>query len=334
MDKTRRYFLMLAVFGLTSISVMSGYGFYASLFGVKKAVVLVLVFETIRLGCIWSLMIYGWIRNTVAGFVYALIALTCSFSAVSNFTASIMEQERKKSILYEKEISRRIDFIKRAYVEKKVSGDLMKIEDKINTCKIRLAKSRPDSQYWKNRLIQRKAQRDSLVAQRDRFLSEIPQDDRERWITKNVAWLGLELEPIPVTLRGSSTTTEAIEKIWHLSEASAKRIVGLIIIVTVEIGIVLLAFMTRCGTGSDDSANHYDHRALKALRKRFSDEVIKRFLEKFLDCGWMPPSRKLSLKQREIRKFLEHEGFNGDEIAGLIEAFKDDRDGRILSREQ
>ena len=192
----------------------------------------------------------------------------------------------------------------------------------------------PRKIHWKNRLIQRKAQRDSLVAQRDRFLSEIPQDDRERWISKHAAWLGMELEPIPATVRGSSTTTEAIEKIWHLSEASAKRVVGLIIIVTVEIGIVLLAFLIRYGTQSDDSANHYDHQALKTLRKRFSDEIIKRFLEKFLDYGRMPPSRKLSLKQREIRKFLEHEGFNGDEIAGLIEAFKNDRDGHILSREQ
>lgn len=320
MTSYRKYVLFVFVIGLTLISLTAGFNFYRSLFGMTTAVLCCAVFETLRLGCLWSLIAQEWLARLVAIPIYVIVAFACSFAAVTNFHAEIIENHNKQMIPIEQEIARRIDLIKRAYATK-VEDDLSQLKDKIDVCNRKLAWS-PDSKYWQNRLDQLNKERDHIIAVRDSFLLVAPTDHRELWISSQAAKLGLEFEPLPTTLQNPKAVTMAIQELWGVAELEAKKIVSVIIIVTTECGIILLSLLAK-GTKERSVAPRKKverkasghHQALPSFQEKFDEDEIRKFIEKSKDTlkqhGRLPYARELSRKQRAIRKFIV-ESKNGE----------------------
>ncbi len=317
MDRIRKYIILCAVVGLTLISVSAGFRFYHTLFGLVIAILCCVVFETLRLACLWSLMVRGWLAKVVAMPMYVLITLTCAFVAITSFHAEIIESYALATKLAEHEINKRINVIKRGYAQK-VQNDLSKVYEEIDRCKRKLALNQT-SIYWKNRLEQLTTERQAIVKERDIFLDSMPTEKRKEWIEHQAAILGINFEPLPPSLQGSAAMTIAIQELWSLSELAAKKIASIIIVITTECGIVLLSLLVKGGI--PDSISN-GQRILDILRKKFDDADIQKFIEKsevsFKKYGRLPLSQQLGKKQREIRKIIVESKISGDDLQRLF----------------
>lgn len=325
MDRIRKYVILCAVVGLTLISVSAGFRFYHTLFGLVIAILCCVVFETLRLACLWSLVVTGWLAKVVAMPMYVMITMTCAFVAITSFHAEIIASYAQATKLTEQEIARRIGVIKHEYA-KKVQNDLSKLDEEIDRCKRKLAFNQT-AIYWKNRLEQLTTERQAIVKERDIFLDTMPTEKRKEWIEHHAATLGINFEPLPISLQGSAAMTIAIQELWSLPELAAKKIVSIIIVITTEFGIVLLSLLAK-GRGSANTPNGQP--ILEILRKKFDDTDIQKFMEKseasFKKHGRLPLSQQLGKKQREIRKIIVENKISGDELGKLFVAI---RNGKV-----
>ncbi len=304
MNKRKQNFIFVAVLGLTLVSVLAGFELYNGMFNLVTAILCSVIFETIRVGCLWSLAVDRWTTRIVAVPVYVLVTLTCAFASVTSFHAKIVASHDAAMRPLKQEHSRRIDLIKRAYA-KEAEIKLAELDGKIDICRQNLAKD-PSQTYWKNRLDQRMTDRGTVVAARDSLLHAAPVENAEVWINAHAAILGLELKPVSSIVRGSLATTRAVTELWGISELTAKKIVSVIIVVTTECGILLLALLA--GSGMEPYRTPNGKRLFKRLKAQFDHDEIKSFLEKcraaIEETGKLPLTRQLSKKQRELHKIM------------------------------
>lgn len=319
MDRVRQYLMPFAVVGLTLISVTAGFRFYHTLFGLTTAILCCVVFETLRLACLWSLVVSGWFAKVLAIPIYAIVTLTCAFVAITSFHAEIIESHTEATKIMEQELAKRIDLVKRAYAQK-VENDLKRLDEKIDQCNLKLA-MRPNSGYWHNRLEQVHNERAAMMTTRENFFNTVPAENKKEWIDYQAAVLGLTLAPLSVSLHGSPAFTTAIQELWGITEIAAKKIVSIIIVTTSECGIILLSLLAKAKMSNDEKSNRT---VLAELRKRHDDTEIKAFLEKCkasLDKnGRLPLSRHLGKKQREMRRAIIECRLSGDEVLRLFHA--------------
>ena len=317
-NKSRKYVLMTAVVGLSIISVSAGYDFYDTLFGKSTAILCCTIFEMIRLACLWSFVSFKWQKKIVAIPLYSLVALTCGFAAITSFEARIIAGHARATKPLEEELSKRIASIKRAHA-KNVSKELKVLQGKIDYARRQLAWD-PASDYWNNRLKQLTTTHEAMVGARDTFLSRVPRTKREEWISRNASILDIELAPLLSTVRGTTATTKAIQELWGVSELTAKKAVAMIIVLTIEAGIIILSVLAQ-DRSNGISVKHDNHRLLKALRIRSDEAEIKKFVKRCETSlekhGRLPLSRELSGKQREMRKLLRDGDFRGPKSGAL-----------------
>ncbi len=321
MSKVQKHILLLVVIGLSLISITAGFEFYKSLFDLTIAILCCLIFEIIRLGCLWSFVILNWFNKVITIPIYIFVSLTCALAAITSFHSNIIERQTQELKPLENELTRRIEIIKRKYA-KDVTMELKSIKDKIDLCQRKLAWN-PNSSYWKNRLSQLTMHSDIVQAKCDSFLYEQPIQNKEAWISRNTSLLAIELEPLPSSMQGSTSITTAIQELWGIKEMRAKKIISIIIVITVECGILLLSLLAK---GNVQNRNSNNHKILDLLRIKFEDTEIRRFLkrcqESYIKFGRPPLTRELGKKQRQIKKMIINENDDKDQIKILLENYR------------
>ena len=317
MKQKRANLILVAVIGLTLISVSAGFRFYHCLFGLTTAILCCVIFETLRLGCLWSLVAMGWLSKAVAIPVYGLVTVTCGFVAIASFHAEIIESHTEALKSVEQEIFKRAEMVRREYA-KHFQAEIRKLDERIDQCTQKLAWN-PSSRYWQNRLEQITSARAALMAQRDSLLSTMPVSKRKEWVEYHAAVLGMQFEPLPTAQYGSVAMTAAIEELWGMNEIATKKIVSILIVVTTEFGIVLLSLLIQ---HSPSPATSKLDQLVEILKKRFDDDELKTFLEKCTVSlnknGRLPSSQQLGKKQREMRKLIIDSNLSGDELMRLF----------------
>lgn len=317
MTRNKEKLILLGVIGLSLISVTAGFNFYHTLFGMAIAILCTLIFETLRVACLWSLVVEGWLLGKIIAVpIYSLTAITCAFAAITSFHAEIIASHATAMKPVEEEIGRRIELVKRAYVTT-IGEEIGRLDERIDQCKRKLALN-PESHYWKNRLIQLDGERQLMIANRDSFLSVIPQQGREAWLSSQAALLGLEFEPLPQPAHGSIAFSQAIQELWGISELAGKKAVSIIIVLTTELGIVLLSLLAQGRVIMADSRQ----KLLKELRKKFEDTEIRAFVAKCAESlekkQRLPYMRELGKHQREVRRHIIRNGSTEQEIMELV----------------
>ena len=317
MKQKRANLILAAIIGLTLISVSAGFRFYHYLFGLTTAILCCVIFETLRLGCLWSLVAMGWLSKAVAIPVYGLVTVTCGFVAIASFHAEIIESHTEALKSVEQEIFKRAEMVRREYA-KHFQAEIRKLDERIDQCTQKLAWN-PSSRYWQNRLEQITSARAALMAQRDSLLSTMPVSKRKEWVEYHAAVLGMQFEPLPTAQYGSVAMTAAIEELWGMNEIATKKIVSILIVVTTEFGIVLLSLLIQ---HSPSPATSKLDQLVEILKKRFDDDELKTFLEKCTVSlnknGRLPSSQQLGKKQREMRKLIVESNLNADEMMQLF----------------
>jgi hypothetical protein len=117
-----------------------------------------------------------------------------------------------------------------------------------------ITSSYPNSATWKRRLATTVARHGSLVAKRDAFLKEEPENP-EQWIRVNSALLEMEL---PVKSRESEdmeAVTKTLKGLWGLDKEEAQQLMGVVITALVELSILLIPFIAGAVDRSRDVAD-------------------------------------------------------------------------------
>ena len=106
---------------------------------------------------------------------------------INSFCYEVILKERATRDRYRGQVHKIKQEYSRSVAEKitDVAKEIAQIE--------KVLSSYPNSATWNRRLATAVAKRDRLVAGRDRFLEEEPEDP-EQWVMKNSALLGIELE--------------------------------------------------------------------------------------------------------------------------------------------
>ncbi len=231
-----RIALTILAAGFTLISAWNGFTFYKVLFGISMAILISSTFEVTRLACLFSFMRTGKRITTLAAATYLIVASVCAFAAINSFTYEVIKREQSGRDQYRGQIHN----IKQAYSQS-VAEKITQVAREITHVQKVLA-SYPDSATWKRRLATAVAERGQLVAQRDKFLNEEP-DNPQQWIKANSALLGMKLEEQSRDRQEMNAVTRALKELWGLEKATAQKIMGIIITVTVELSILLLSFL-------------------------------------------------------------------------------------------
>jgi hypothetical protein len=148
------------------------------------------------------------------------------------------------------------------------------------------------------------------------------------------------------------SVTQALKELWGLEKATAQKIMGIVVTITVELSILLLSFLANAGKKSRSvidvtksrepsrisrgvTKGQKNHGSVINVTKKITtredllnmvtpdiDEIT---LEKFVEAnrehfektGELLPMRKLSMNLRPVRKIFE--GFDRESLAKLFE---------------
>lgn len=244
MKKYLKYLFGLFSFGLTLISMQSGFYFYKILFGVSTAILATGVFEILRLATLLYLSLnLETQKKAVAGVLYVLVALICAFAATSSFHARIIESYQRDLLPYTTEMKGRAGVIQQKYAQI-YAEKIVAVEEKIDICKKRTILE-PSSTYWPNRLAQVLEERHAIIAERDSLISSVSEDNLGEWVSRHAAITGVSFEALPLSRLGAAAITEAVHELWNIGELSVKKLMAMAIVLAIEIGIILLAIFAR-----------------------------------------------------------------------------------------
>ncbi|MGD2091876.1 MAG: hypothetical protein PVH61_37230 [Candidatus Aminicenantes bacterium] len=340
--------LTLLASGFTLISVYNGFTFYKVLFGLSMAVLITITFEITRLACLFSFVRTGKRIGTLAAATYMIVASVCAFAAINSFTYDVILRDRASQTQYREQIH----MIKKVY-SRKIDEKITALERDVTYIEKMMAKYH-GRLYWKRRLSQTVMNRDKLITQRDEFLNTIPENP-EQWIKANSAMLGLELENPSRDSEDMISVTQALKELWGLEKATAQKIVGIVVTLTVELSIILLSFLANAGKKSRNvidvtklrktsritqgmtkgRKNHGSPGSQGNVTKKITtredllnsvtpdiDEItLEKFVtanrEHFEKTGELLPMRKLSMNLRPVRKIFE--GFDRESLEKLFE---------------
>lgn len=245
MKKYLKYLFGLFSFGLTLISMQSGFYFYKILFGLSTAILATGVFEILRLATLLYLSLnLETKKKVVAGILYLMVAFICAFAASSSFHARIIESYQRDLLPYTTVMEGRASVIQQKYAEI-YAEKLAAIEEKIDICRKKTILE-PNSTYWPNRLAQVLEDRHTVIMERDSLISSTPAEDKiGEWVERHAAITGVSFEALPLSRLGAAAITEAVHELWDIGELSVKKLMALAIVLAIEIGIILLAVFAR-----------------------------------------------------------------------------------------
>ena len=245
MKKYLKYLFGLFSFGLTLISMQSGFYFYKILFGLSTAILATGVFEILRLATLLYLSLnLETKKKVVAGILYLMVAFICAFAASSSFHARIIESYQRDLLPYTTVMEGRASVIQQKYAEI-YAEKLAVIEEKIDICRKKTI-IEPNSTYWPNRLAQVLEDRHTVITERDSLISSAPGEDKiGEWVNRHAAITGVSFEALPLSRLGAAAITEAVHELWDIGELSVKKLMALAIVLAIEIGIILLAVFAR-----------------------------------------------------------------------------------------
>ena len=296
------YFPALSVM-LSFVSVHAGFTFYEAFFGIVVAVLASFVFETLRLTSLYGFMKLYSMKRWFLFSLYLLSCFVCSFASVSSFHASVIrEYENSVSDVLESQ-RKEVSVIKRAQAER-MTKDLEGIEKDLNWCNVKLAKV-PDSKYWKARRAQIEAKLSRTKSFYDSVLSYIPGQNAEEWIEREALKYEVERMDGKAQYGRAWAFAGAVEELWGLNEKDAKKVMGVFITAGVELGIFILALLSRVkGKAGGFSANG----KVRELVRRFGLRSVRSFARCVADFyrenNELPKASMLSRRNREIRKFI------------------------------
>ncbi|MGD2092367.1 MAG: hypothetical protein PVH61_39735 [Candidatus Aminicenantes bacterium] len=236
-SRASRVMLSILAAGFTLISAWNGFTFYKVLFGMSMAVLITATFEVARITCLFSFIRAGKKIGVLGIVTYIIVAGVCAFAAINSFCYEVILRDQAGRDQYRDQIHRIKQEYSRSVAEKitVVAKEIAHVE--------KILSSYPKSATWKRRLATAVAKRDRLVADRDKFLDQEPENP-EHWIKANSALLGMKLEGKSRESEEMISVTKAIKELWGLEKSAAQKIMGIIITLTVELCIILLSFLT------------------------------------------------------------------------------------------
>ncbi|TVL98070.1 MAG: hypothetical protein CV087_21720 [Candidatus Brocadia sp. WS118] len=244
MKKYLKYLFGLFSFGLTLISMQSGFYFYKILFGLSTAILATGVFEILRLATLLYLSLnLETKKKIVAAVLYVMVAFICAFAASSSFHARIIESYQRDLLPYTIIMEGRASVIQQKYAEI-YAEKLASIEENIDICRKKTILE-PNSTYWPNRLAQLLEDRHVVMMERDSLISSAAQENIGKWVDRHAAITGISFEALPLSRLGAAAITEAVHELWNIGELSVKKLMALAIVLAIEIGIILLAIFAR-----------------------------------------------------------------------------------------
>ncbi len=331
-SRATRAVLSLLVVGFSMISIINVCKFMIVLFGISISIMLSFTLEVTRLSCLYILVRKGKGIKALAIVTYLLVACVSSWCNVNAFTYEVIKREVAGLDHYRPHVHK----IKKEYCRKvaeKVAGvakEIAKIE--------RTLSSYPTSSTWKRRLATAMARRSHLVADRESFLKEEP-ENVEQWIRTNSALLGVELQDKSSESEDMDAVAKTLKGLWGLNRAQAQQLMGVVSTVLVEFSILLISFIAgavdrlevmagvaqKSGVATGPpNPNRMAEPATggkKEATPEINNDTLVRFMasykEYWKETGELPQAKRLSRKFRQIRKFLA--GLPREELKKMFE---------------
>lgn len=291
--------------GFTLISAWNGFTFYRVLFGLSLAVLISATFETARLACLFRLKRTGKGLGLLSAVTYIIVAGVCAFASINSFAYEVIKRDRSSQGQYADQIYR----VKQSY-SRQIESKLAAIDRDMAYIEKRIAKY-PKSGYWQRRMSGAVAKRDRLVIQRDKFLATEPENPGQ-WIAANSALFDLKVQTPSRDSEDMISVTQALKQLWGLGKSKAQIIMGIVVTVTVELSILLLALMAGMGDRSRSVTKKITgkNETLESVTSGIDGELLEKFLQAsrahFEKTGKMLPMRKLSPALRPVRKSFEN----------------------------
>ena len=268
-----KYVFPFFVVCLSITSMLAQFTFWSLLFNDTKAILLTLIFETLRLSLLFFLLKKKERKKreiiTLYSF-YSIIACACFFAA----SHGLYIEEIDKDIIATKELGqelkKQVEILKLEYA-KQIQPRLDKIQENI-TYNERKQALNPNSSYHKTRIEDWSKRYGDLVAERDNFLKNVPNDDDlealKVWLNEKAPVVGIKFPPLPEAKGGSPALRRAIQEIWGVVPLKVKKVLSFILAFIIERGIFMLAFFGSSLTDTSGENSQTD------IHKRFKYFVI------------------------------------------------------------
>jgi len=291
-------------FAFTLISAWNGYHFYLINFGLSPAIIITTAFEIARFASLFRYIRRGRKNNILSAFLYLLTAVVCAFSSINSFSTGVVLKNQTKDTTIDMQVFQ----VKQTYA-KKMAGEIDKASKDIQYMK-NMAARFPNRSYWKVRLTQAIEQKENLTTERDGFLATVPQDPK-KWIEIQAAILDMKIVGLSKEDKELAAVNTVLEELWGIDRNMAQKIIGIVLTVTVEISIFILAMLAtqdRRGKkrGKNGKANgileHYDNEEERETVENF----FRTSLEAFVKTGKLPPLSKTNKNLRPLGRYLRN----------------------------
>lgn len=325
-SKAQKAIFTLLAAGFTLISAWNGLTFYKVLFGMSMAILISATFEIARFACLFRSMNKSKGIGVLTILTYIIVASVCAFASINSFTYEVIKRDRASQGQYRQQIQQ----IKQTY-SKKIEEQMTTLDKDVAYIEKMVAKY-PNSGYWKRRLERSVENRGKLVTRRDTFLATHPENPGQ-WVTAKSAMLDLKLEKPSSESEDMISVTQALKELWGLDKATAQKIMGIVVTLTVELSIILLSFLSHVTRPKEKPqsvagvAENHGSVAKKATAKKIQtthgiDALTKaKFVaankQHFEQTGELLPMRKLAKSLRPVRKIFET--FDKESLEKLFE---------------
>ncbi len=293
------------------ISAWNGFNFYKVLFGLSIAILISVTFEVARFACLFWYMHQDRRTGFLTIILYLITASVCAFASINSFTSEVIKRDRLNEKTYQEQIYK----IRQSF-GKKAAERVAAFNKDITYLQNMVAKY-PGRKYWQRRLSQIVSNQDKFITERDRFLNTNPKSP-EQWIRVQSALLGLELKESQESSEEIISVTQALRELWGLDKVTAQKIMGIVVTLTVELSILLLAILATTKekpmiAAPNESLAHND--LLSSLQAKFGESKVRSFLafskNHFNKIGKLPANSHLNRNLRPIKRFIENQALDG-----------------------
>lgn len=238
-----KYLFLFLSFALTLVSLTSGFHLYFTFFGLMLAILMVSVFEVLRLSTLYSLNYFKGFYRALSILLYVLVSGICFIASTVSFDARILEKIDDYEKTQYTEIFREEHNIKRLFSQQ-IETRINELKTKIDGFNQKLSQN-PRSTYYPQRITQTNEEIDALEEQRAKFFAAIDSvtdiEEKRRFIFNERAKLGME--DSVVWENKYSPYQRAAADLLGISETKLQSFIGYALGICVELGIILLALI-------------------------------------------------------------------------------------------
>lgn len=232
-----------ASIGLTFVSLWAGWHLYESMFGFALACLIAIIFEILRLSCLYSISSMKGTSRVVILVLYGILSFVCFSAGVLSFNSKIIKADDDRKFQVQKSMTNDVFIIKNEYSKR--IDEQIRVVERHKSQMVQFLAQYPMSKIYPEKIRLDDEKINELNQKREAFFASGAEPTSE-WISNQKAILGIQ-QVNDVFENINSPTARAATEFFGIGDTKLQKYAGVVLTFSIECGIILLVVLSMNG---------------------------------------------------------------------------------------